>query len=42
MMIGIHVFCFLVTEILGREVSHRAVSGTRAGGMVIGEYQEGR
>ncbi len=32
--------CFLVM-ILSREVSRRAVSGTRAGGMVIGEHQDG-
>ena len=38
MVIEIHVLCFLVMEILSLEVPRRAVSGTRAGGVVIGEY----
>ena len=38
MVIEIHVLGFLVTDILSLEVSRRAVSGTRAGGVVIGEY----
>ena len=41
MVIGIHDLCFLVMDILSLEVSRRAVSGTRAGGVVIGEYQDG-